>query len=68
MGHDLHTQEIESRLDTAILDETAKLGAPGRIGFTDMEAVIAVDTIDHRAGASLWTRDDLARHRLLRPD
>jgi tRNA(Ser,Leu) C12 N-acetylase TAN1 len=31
-------------------------------------AVIVIDTIDDRAGVSLWTREDLARHRLLRPD
>jgi len=30
--------------------------------------VIAIDTIDDRAGISLWAREDLARHRLLRPD
>jgi hypothetical protein len=41
---------------------------PGRIAFTDPDAVVAIDTIDDRAGVSLWTRDDLARHRLLRPD
>jgi len=68
MGHDLHTQDIENRLDTAILDGTASMGSPSSIGFTDMEAMIAVDTIDHRAGVSLWTREDLACHRLLRPD
>ena len=43
-------------------------GTPGRISFTDPDAVIAIDTIDDRAGIALWTREDLARHRLLRPD
>jgi hypothetical protein len=41
---------------------------PARVSFTDPDALIAIDTIDGRAGISLWTRDDLARHRLLRPD
>lgn len=34
----------------------------------DPDAVIAIDTIDDRAGLALWTRVDLAQHRLLRPD
>jgi tRNA(Ser,Leu) C12 N-acetylase TAN1 len=38
------------------------------VSFSDPDAVIVIDTIDDRAGISLWTRDELARHRLLRPD
>jgi hypothetical protein len=30
--------------------------------------VVVIDTIDHRAGLALWTREDLAHHRLLKPD
>jgi len=30
--------------------------------------VIAIDTVDDRAGIGLWTREDLTRHHLLRPD
>jgi tRNA(Ser,Leu) C12 N-acetylase TAN1 len=64
----LHTPEVERFLDDAIGDALQKAGTPGKLSFTDPDAVIVVDTIDDRAGMSLWTREDLARHRLLRPD
>jgi tRNA(Ser,Leu) C12 N-acetylase TAN1 len=67
-GHDLRTPEVERLFDQLLLEATAAAGAPCRISFTDPDAVIAIDTIDDRAGIALWTRYDLARHRLLRPD
>ena len=66
--HDLRTQDIERFLDDALLDALQQAGTPGRISFSDPDAVIAIDTIDDRAGLSFWTREDLKRHRLLRPD
>ena len=66
--HDLRTPDIERFLDDALLDALQEAGTPGRISFSGPDAVIAIDTIDDRAGISLWTREDLARHRLLRPD
>ena len=66
--HDLRTPEIERFLDDALLEALQQAGTPGRLSFSDPDAVIVIDTIDDRAGLSLWTRDDLARHRLLRPD
>jgi tRNA(Ser,Leu) C12 N-acetylase TAN1 len=66
--HDLPTPETERLLDDALLDALREAGTPGTLSFSDPDAVIAIDTIDDRAGISLWTREDLARHRLLRPD
>lgn len=66
--HDLRTPDIERSLDQWLLDATAASGEPCRISFTDPDAVIAIDTVDDRAGIALWNRQDLARHRLLRPD
>ncbi|MEX0751794.1 MAG: THUMP domain-containing protein [Xanthobacteraceae bacterium] len=66
--HDLHASHIEQFLDEAILNATTEAGMPAKMSFTDPDAIIAVDTIDDRAGVALWTREDLARHRLLRPD
>jgi tRNA(Ser,Leu) C12 N-acetylase TAN1 len=66
--HDLGTADTERSLDDAILDGLRERGTPATISFTDPDAVIAIDTIDERAGLALWTREDLARHRLLRPD
>ncbi len=65
---ELPTPETEKWLDDALLALTAGTGKTCRISFTDPDAVIVFDTVDDRAGASLWTRDDLARHRLLKPD
>jgi len=66
--HDLKTPEVERLLDDAILGALRRAGTPGTISFTDPDAVIAIDAIDDRSGVALWTREDLARHRLLRPD
>lgn len=66
--HDLGTQDIEHLFNDAVIDATTKLGWPGKVSFTDPDAVIAIDTVDERAGLGLWSREDLARHRLLRPD
>jgi tRNA(Ser,Leu) C12 N-acetylase TAN1 len=66
--HDLKTPDVERALDEALLEALVQTGTPGRISFTDPDAVITIDTIDDRAGVSLWTREDLARHRLLRPE
>lgn len=64
---DVGTQDAERLLDDTVLAATAKAGTPGKVSFTDPDAVIAIDTVDERAGLALWTREDLARHRLLRP-
>ncbi len=67
-GHDLRTPDTERLFDDFLLDATAAAGSPCTISFTHPDAIIAIDTIDDRAGLGLWTSQDLARHRLLRPD
>lgn len=67
-GDDLRTPEIERLFDDTLLDALIEAGTPGIVSFSDPDAVIAIETIDDRAGLALWSRDDLARHRLLRPD
>ena len=64
----LHTPDVERFLNDVIIEATAKAGLPGRISFTDPDAVIVMDTVDDRAGLAMWTREDIAHHRLLRPD
>jgi tRNA(Ser,Leu) C12 N-acetylase TAN1 len=66
--HELSVHETERVLNDTVVRATASSGDPARISFTEPDAVIAIDIVDDRAGASLWTREDLARHRLLRPD
>jgi tRNA(Ser,Leu) C12 N-acetylase TAN1 len=65
---DLRTPEAERLFNDVIVVATTTAGTAAHISFTDPDAVIVIDTIDDRAGLALWTRDDLARHRLLRPD
>ena len=64
----LRTPDIEHFLNDALIDALRQAGTPGMVSFSDPDAVIAIETIDDRAGLALWSRDDLARHRLLRPD
>ena len=66
--HEIHAHEVERYLDEALIDALAQTASPGKISFTDPDAVIAIDTVDDCAGLALWTREDLVRHRLLRPD
>ncbi len=66
--HEIHAHEVERYLDEALIDALAQANSPGKISFTDPDAVIAIDTVDDCAGLALWTREDLVRHRLLRPD
>ena len=66
--YDLQTPAAEHLFDDLLLDATAAAGTPSKVSFTDPDVVIAIDTVDGRAGVGLWTREDLARHRLLRPD
>jgi tRNA(Ser,Leu) C12 N-acetylase TAN1 len=65
---DLSTQETEHLFNDVIIDATATTRSPGKVCFIDPDATIAIDTIDQRAGLGFWTREDLAQHRLLRPD
>lgn len=61
----LSTPREERFLDEALL---AALPEAGRIDFADPDAVIQIETIDGRAGMSLWTRDELRRHPFLGAD
>jgi tRNA(Ser,Leu) C12 N-acetylase TAN1 len=55
------TQPEERFLDAVLLTALAANGTPGRITFDDPDKVIQIETIDGRAGMSLWTREDLRR-------
>ena len=61
----LSTPKEERFLDEALLDALAAAGTPGRISFTDREAVLQIETIDGRAGISLWSREQLQRYPFL---
>lgn len=64
----LSSQDEERRLDHFLLESLERSGAPGRITFSDPDAILAVETIGPWAGMSLWKREDLARYPFLRLD
>jgi tRNA(Ser,Leu) C12 N-acetylase TAN1 len=66
--HDLRTPEVERVLDDILLDRLKQAGTPGTISFNDPDLVIVLDTVDDRAAVGCWAREDMACHRLLRPD
>src|SRR5262249_31945130 len=61
----LSTPKEERFLDEALLDALEAAGAPGHIAFTDPDAILQIETIDGRAGISLWGREDLQRYPFL---
>jgi tRNA(Ser,Leu) C12 N-acetylase TAN1 len=60
--------EEERFLDRALLEALERGGTPGRITFENPDAILAVETVGHRAGLALWTREDLQRYPFLRLD
>jgi tRNA(Ser,Leu) C12 N-acetylase TAN1 len=61
----LSTAKEERFLDETLLDALDALGAPGRITFSDPDAILQIETIDGHAGVSLWRREDLCRYPFL---
>lgn len=60
---------VEERfLDEALLGALKDADRPGVIRFDDPDAIIDLETLDHRAGLALWTRADLARYPFLKPE
>jgi tRNA(Ser,Leu) C12 N-acetylase TAN1 len=64
----LSTPKEERFLDEALLDALEAEGAPGHIAFTDPDAILQIETIDGRAGISLWGREELQRYPFLGAD
>jgi hypothetical protein len=58
----------EKRLGEALWHEAVARGTPSKIAYDDAEVVVAIETVDGRGGLSVWTRDDLTKYPLLRPD
>src|SRR5271168_1157454 len=61
----LSTPKEERFLDETLLDALDALGSPGRITFADPDSILQIETIDGRAGLSLWQREDLRRYPFL---
>lgn len=65
---ELSSQKEEQFLDDIIFHGLELAGAMGKIAFDDPDAILSVETIDNRAGMSLWSREDLLRYPFLRLD
>ncbi len=63
------TSPVEERfLDHYIIGRLQERGADAEVSFDDPDLILAVETVDQRAGLSLWERDELRRHPLLKLD
>ena len=61
----LSTPKEERFLDEALLQALGTADPPAHIGFDDADCVIHIETVDRRAGMSLWSRADLERYPFL---
>jgi tRNA(Ser,Leu) C12 N-acetylase TAN1 len=65
---EISAREEERRIAEEVLGVLGDEGVTGAVCFENPDAVIDVETVEDRAGMSVWTRDDLERHRLLHID
>jgi hypothetical protein len=61
----ISTPTEERFLDEALLGALAAAGSPGRISFEDPDCVLLIETVGHRGGLVLWTREELKRYPFL---
>lgn len=65
---ELSTPREERFVDDSILEATRRAGRPAQMSFEDPDVILAIDTVDNRAGMALWERDDLRRLPFLKLD
>src|SRR5271165_7547508 len=54
----LRSHEEERLVADCVLSQPAAAGAPGRVDLDDPDCVIQIETIGHRAGVSIWSRQE----------
>ena len=64
----LPSQQEERTLNFALLEALEREGQSGRIDFEDPDFILDIETVDQRAGVSLWSREDLKRCHFLKLD
>lgn len=62
------TDTEERRLGEQLLEALISAGLSGRVSFRNPDKVIQIETVDGRAGVSLWNREDLQRYPFLGVD
>ncbi|MGD8616109.1 MAG: hypothetical protein PVI91_10640 [Gammaproteobacteria bacterium] len=64
----LSSQEEELLLDRFLLQRLQAEGESARIGFEQVDFILALETLGQQAGMSLWSREQIQRHPLLKLD
>lgn len=64
----LHATDEEQFLDGVLLEALEEADTPGEITFDDPDAIVALETVDTKAGLAVWMREDLERYPLLKLD
>lgn len=64
----LSSQHEEQFLDHFVTEQAKLRGATSTVDFENPDFIIAVETLGQEAGLSLWSRQQLADHELLRLD
>jgi hypothetical protein len=67
-GQQLSAHEAERRLGAALFEALQAAGTPARVTFDDPDAIVVIETVDDRAGVSLFSREDMQRCPFLRFD
>lgn len=64
----ISTPTEERALAGALLSALEAAGDHADVSFDDPDAIIAVETVDNRAGVSLWTREEMTKTPFLHLD
>jgi tRNA(Ser,Leu) C12 N-acetylase TAN1 len=64
----LSSQNEERFLDHFLMAKLDEQGVPGSIDFEDPDFIIDIETVDQRAGVSLWTREQRLHFPFLKLD
>ncbi len=64
----LSSQKEELFLDHFLIERLQAQGEDADIGFENADFILAVETLGQRAGMSLWSREQIACHPLLKLD
>lgn len=62
------SQQEEQFLDHFLKTRLAERGATAKIEFENPDFIIAIETIGHEAGISLWPRESLRRYPMVKLD
>lgn len=61
----ISSMEEERFLSAMLLEHLGQSGEPGKVDYTDPDAVIVIETLGQWAGLSVWTREELLRYPFL---